>query len=105
MVGNLLDNACKWTASRVEVRVELMPGTRPGAGRQLAVMVIDDGPGLPPDKLNAVVQRGNRLDESKPGTGLGLSIVADLADIYYGNFTLQNVPEGGLCAKVSLPAA
>ncbi len=105
MVGNLLDNACKWTASKVEVRVELMPGTRPGAGRQLAVMVIDDGPGLPPDKLNAAVQRGNRLDESKPGTGLGLSIVADLADIYYGNFTLQNVPEGGLCAKVSLPAA
>ncbi len=105
MVGNLLDNACKWTVSKVDVRAELLPAAKPGTSRQLAVTVTDDGPGLPPGKLKAVVQRGNRLDESKPGSGLGLSIVADLADIYNGSFSLQNVPEGGLCARLVLPAA
>jgi signal transduction histidine kinase len=51
------------------------------------------------------VKRGQRLDESKPGSGLGLSIVADLAHLYKGHFELEPSPEGGLRAKLELPAA
>lgn len=105
MVGNLLDNACKWAKSRVEIHVAVEPSQKPTLTKQLTVFVDDDGPGLPDDKLEAVVKRGNRLDESKPGSGLGLSIVADLSDIYYGSFDLENGPGGGLRARLILPAA
>jgi signal transduction histidine kinase len=105
MVGNLLDNAAKWASSQINVRVEVRQSPKPSLGKQLMVTVDDDGPGLPPDKLQTVVKRGNRLDESKPGSGLGLSIVADLSDIYSGSFDLQSAPSGGLRAKLVLPAA
>ena len=52
-----------------------------------------------------MVKRGQRLDESKPGSGLGLSIVADLAHLYKGRFELEPSPEGGLRARLELPAA
>jgi signal transduction histidine kinase len=103
MVGNLLDNACKWAKSRVTISVE---AAKPGSSaRQLTVHVDDDGPGLPPTELEAVIQRGKRLDETKPGSGLGLSIVADLSEMYYGSFVLQPAPTGGVRAKLVLPAA
>ena len=105
MVGNLLDNACKWADSKIEVRVEVEMSPKASLGKQLTFLVDDDGPGLPADKLQEVVKRGNRLDENKPGTGLGLSIVADLSDIYYGSFDLQHAPDGGLRARLILPAA
>lgn len=105
MVGNLLDNACKWAESKVDVRVAVERSQKAALGKQLTFLVDDDGPGLPADKLEAVVKRGNRLDESKPGSGLGLSIVADLSDIYYGSFDLENAPQGGLRARLILPAA
>jgi signal transduction histidine kinase len=100
MVGNLLDNACKWAKSRVTVSVEAANGAR-----QLTVHVDDDGPGLAPAELEAVIKRGKRLDETKPGSGLGLSIVADLSEMYYGSFVLQPAPTGGVRAKLVLPAA
>jgi len=105
MAGNLLDNACKWAVETISVQVAVQPGANISLGKTLIMLVTDDGPGLPPDKLETVVKRGNRLDESKPGSGLGLSIVADLSDIYYGSFNLEIGPEGGLCARLVLPAA
>jgi len=100
MVGNLLDNACKWARSRV--RAEVQPGK--GAAR-FTVTVDDDGPGLTEADRAKAVTRGQRLDESKPGSGLGLSIVADLAHLYKGRFELEPSPEGGLRARLELPAA
>jgi signal transduction histidine kinase len=100
MVGNLLDNACKWARSRVKARAERADGEA-----KLTVIVDDDGPGLTKAERTRVVKRGQRLDESKPGSGLGLSIVADLAHLYKGRFALEPSPEGGLRARLELPAA
>lgn len=105
MLGNLLDNACKWAASRVAVGVDCLPGASEEAGgRRLVITVDDDGPGLSQEERAAAVQRGKRLDESKPGSGLGLSIVADLAHLYKGSLTLEAAPGRGLRARLDLPA-
>lgn len=100
MVGNLLDNACKWAKSRVSVTA-----VREVGARKLGVVVDDDGPGLTADERASAVKRGQRLDETKPGSGLGLSIVADLAHLYKGEFGLEPSPLGGLRARLELPAA
>ncbi|MGD0530828.1 MAG: ATP-binding protein [Methyloceanibacter sp.] len=100
MVGNLLDNACKWANSQVSVSVERAEGAR-----KFIVLVDDDGPGFTAEERARAVQRGQRLDETQPGSGLGLSIVADLAHLYKGRFELDTSPEGGLRARLELPAA
>jgi signal transduction histidine kinase len=100
MVGNLLDNACKWARSQVSAVAERKEGTA-----RFVVIVDDDGPGLSETELARVMKRGHRLDETKPGSGLGLSIVADLAHLYKGRFELEPSPEGGLRARLELPAA
>jgi signal transduction histidine kinase len=100
MVGNLLDNACKWAKTSVRVSTE----HRTGRSR-FSVIVDDDGPGLTEEEREKAVKRGQRLDETKPGSGLGLSIVADLAHLYKGRFALEPSPEGGLRARLELPAA
>ncbi|WP_338698708.1 sensor histidine kinase [Bradyrhizobium sp. 26S5] len=104
MVGNLVDNACKWAASQVFIEVTLVPPEAQGAGPKLRIVVDDDGRGLSEDERAQVARRGQRLDESKPGSGLGLSIVTDLAGLYGGNLTLNNAPIGGLRAELVLPA-
>jgi signal transduction histidine kinase len=99
MLGNLLDNAFKWARSRVEV--SLASGVEDG---RIALLIDDDGPGLPPDALVDVLKRGRRLDETTPGSGLGLSIVVDLAKLYGGNLSLERAPLGGLRARLLLPS-
>lgn len=100
MVGNLIDNACKWANSRVRIGGELSEED----GRLcLNLYIDDDGPGLPEAVRNDMLKRGRRLDESKPGSGLGLSIVSDLAALYRGNLVLDHSPLGGLRAKLVLP--
>ncbi|WP_088348521.1 MULTISPECIES: ATP-binding protein [Rhodomicrobium] len=106
MVGNLLDNACKWADAKVKISVATDGSAKTASNtRNLTVLVDDDGPGLPLSELESVVRRGKRLDETKPGSGLGLSIVADLSEMYYGSFVLQQAPTGGVRAKLTLPAA
>ena len=100
MVGNLLDNACKWAKSRVWVTA-----TRVGRAGNFEVLVDDNGPGLTEAERERAVKRGQRLDETKPGSGLGLSIVAELAHLYKGRFELEPSPQGGLRARLELPAA
>ncbi|WP_076862266.1 sensor histidine kinase [Bradyrhizobium mercantei] len=104
MVGNLVDNACKWAASQVFIEVSVVPPEASGAGPRLRIVVDDDGRGLSEAERAQVSRRGQRLDESKPGSGLGLSIVTDLAGLYGGNLTLNNAPIGGLRAELVLPA-
>src|SRR5215210_2965632 len=106
MIGNLVDNACKWAQSRVAIEVLAVREAGP-AGDTLRLVVDDDGPGLTPSERERVqaARRGNRLDETKPGTGLGLSIVVDLAALYGGALTLGTAPIGGLRSELVLPAA
>jgi signal transduction histidine kinase len=98
MLGNILDNACKWAASRVQISSSLDGGA-------VEILVDDDGPGLAPSMRDAVLQRGVRADEAAPGTGLGLAIVRDLADVYGGSITLAHSPLGGVRAQLRLPAS
>jgi signal transduction histidine kinase len=106
MVGNLVDNACKWAESRVAIEV-LPAADDPSGAHKLRVVVDDDGPGLTAAQREQIgtVRRGQRLDETKPGSGLGLSIVTDLAALYGGALTLGTAPIGGLRAELVLPAA
>ena len=103
MAGNLVDNACKWAASRVFIEVSVERPPEPGAPSMLRIIVDDDGRGLSADERAKVSRRGQRLDESKPGSGLGLSIVVDLAALYGGSLSLGSAPIGGLRAELVLP--
>jgi signal transduction histidine kinase len=100
MVGNLVDNACKWARSEVRVGVEIR---REAERSWIVVCIEDDGPGLPEDVREQMPQRGRRLDETKPGSGLGLSIVADLAALYRGKLRFAEAKSGGLRAILELP--
>ena len=99
MMGNLMENACKWATSSVRVSIE-----RYGADEVL-VHVDDDGPGLKEEERAAALQRGVRLDETAPGTGLGLSIVTEIAEMHKGGLELGDAPLGGLRATLRLPTA
>ncbi|MER9659373.1 ATP-binding protein [Mesorhizobium sp. M0159] len=106
LLGNLLDNATKWARSAVAVSVKPI-SSKGGAGTEGAanlfeISIEDDGPGIPDDKAREVLQRGRRLDETKPGSGLGLAIVADLVNEYGGSLALERSVMGGLKAMVRL---
>ena len=98
MLGNLLDNACKWARTRIEVRSALDNGA-------VVVTSDDDGPGLEAAMRDAVLNRGVRADEAAPGSGLGLAIVRDLADLYGGSIVLSQPPMGGLRATLRLTSS
>jgi signal transduction histidine kinase len=105
MVGNLVDNACKWAQSRVAVEVFSEKPDPRDDRRVVRIVVDDDGPGLSPQQREQVARRGRRLDETKPGSGLGLSIVVELASLYGGGLTLGTAPIGGLRAELVVPGA
>lgn len=104
MVGNLLDNACKWASRQVNVAVGPSMDAPPDGRLWVDVVVGDDGPGLPADKRKEPPVRGRRLDETKPGSGLGLSIVSETAAMYGGGLRLDQSKLGGLAVKLRLPA-
>lgn len=98
LLGNLLDNACKWARSRVLVTVEAAPG--------IAVLVEDDGPGCAPDELEQLAQRGVRIDESAAGHGLGLAIARDVVENYGGSIQFGRSERlGGFLVRVRIPGA
>ncbi len=96
LLGNLVENACKWGRSRVEVSAR----TR---GDALHLCVDDDGAGLAPTAATAALERGTRLDEQAPGSGLGLAIVRELAEAHGGGVELGRSPLGGLRAEIRVP--
>lgn len=96
LLGNLLDNACKWAQSCV--RLDL------AVDRALRIRVADDGPGLDGAEAEAMLERGTRLDETRAGHGLGLAIVKDIVTLYGGRLALSPSADlGGLCVEVTLP--
>ena len=105
MLGNLLDNACKWAGSAVRLQAQLLPARLYAAQPQMVIAVEDDGPGIDAAQRAQALERGVRLDEAVPGTGLGLAIVQDLAALYGGQLDLEPAGLGGLRAVLTLPAA
>ena len=101
IAGNLLENAMKWSRSRIAVSIEPVAAQvdRP---ERFRLVIEDDGPGIPEEKAREALKRGKRLDETKPGTGLGLSIVAELVNEYGGTLALESSQLGGLRAIVEL---
>jgi len=96
LLGNLLDNACKWADSEVRLGIESTP-----EGYRL--WVDDDGPGIPESQRLQVLERGSRLDEQVEGHGLGLGIVRDIVDAWGGRLALLESPLGGLRVSIELP--
>jgi len=98
MLGNLLDNACKWARGRVQIAAAR-------DGGRVVVVIDDDGPGIAPAMREAVFERGVRADEAAPGSGLGLAIVRGLATACGGDVGFADAPLGGLRVRLALPSA
>jgi len=98
MLGNILDNACKWAATRITLSAA-------GDGPIQVITIDDDGPGVDDALRESVLQRGVRADETAPGSGFGLAIVRDLAGLYGGSVVLSRSPLGGLRVTLTLPSA
>src|SRR5690606_17840680 len=96
LLGDLLDNACKWVRRRVRLEWQM-----PEEGVLLSVE--DDGPGISEADRQRVLHRGVRLDEAVTGHGLGLDIVGDLVEVYHGELQHQRSALGGLAVQVHLP--
>ena len=98
LLGNLLDNACKWARRCVLVKAAT-------AGTYVVLSIEDDGPGLSSEETVDVMRPGRRIDESAPGYGFGLPITWELTELYGGSFHLVRSDLGGLRAQLSLPAS
>lgn len=101
LLGNLLDNACKWCKERVKVDVTLDPAAQPK--QRLQIVIEDDGPGISEADRARVLQRGVRADEKVPGHGLGLAMVRETVDLYGGRLTVEKSTLGGARISLSLP--
>ena len=96
ILGNLMENACKWASSRVRLSTEQTT-------EHVKLLVEDDGPGMSEEQAAEASRRGKRFDEIAPGWGLGLSIVSDLVEVTGGTLLLTRSPLGGLSACVTFP--
>jgi two-component system sensor histidine kinase PhoQ len=96
LLGNLLENAYRLCLARVRVSARQRDG-----GYELRVE--DDGPGIPPDQRQRILQRGERLDTQHPGQGIGTAVVMDILDSYGGSLALDDSELGGACFRIHLP--
>ncbi|MCU7918766.1 MAG: HAMP domain-containing histidine kinase [Candidatus Thiodiazotropha sp. (ex Epidulcina cf. delphinae)] len=97
LIGNLLENACKWATTLVEITARY-------SSESVLIDIEDDGPGVAEKELDRLGQRGLRLDEHTAGSGLGLAIVGDICAAYSGGFGLERSELGGLAVRVRLPS-
>ncbi|MEX5339915.1 ATP-binding protein [Pseudomonas sp. I2] len=93
LLGNLLENAYRLSLGRVRVGLETPPG-------RLVLCIEDDGPGVPPDQRERILQRGERLDRQHPGQGIGLAVVKDIIDSYDAELSLDDSPLGGAAFRI-----
>jgi len=101
VLGNLLDNACKWCRGRVRLTATIISGT--ASRERLQVTVEDDGPGISEEDRSRVLERGARADESVQGHGLGLAMVRDTVELYGGRLALDRSALGGARLSVLIP--
>ena len=95
LIGNLLENAFKYTDSRVRIS---------GQSEPVAVLLIeDDGPGVDPAIRDDILNRGARGDQVQPGQGIGLFVASELVHLYGGTVTIGDSPLGGAGIEVRLP--
>jgi two-component system, OmpR family, sensor histidine kinase PhoQ len=105
LLGNLVENAFKWARQRVLLTTQSLPGA-PGRRPGLLLAVDDDGPGIPPDKVERLLQRGVRGDERVQGHGIGLAIVQDIVRAYRGKLSVERSAElGGARFEIRIPPA
>ncbi len=95
LLGNLIDNAFKWCRSRIELSAY-------HRDNQVIIQVKDDGPGIDPQQIARILERGVRADQSTPGHGIGLAIVRDIMQVYEGELSIENNPAGGACVTLRL---
>ena len=95
ILGNLLDNACKYCRStvRVTARTDHTPGG-------VEIRIEDDGPGIPADQVDTLLQRGRRMDESVPGQGIGLGMASEITALYGGELSFDTSNLGGTLVRV-----
>lgn len=104
VAGNLLDNACKWCKQHVRLKVRpFTEGNIESGGMKM--IVEDDGPGIPAEAADALMQRGTRLDETAPGHGIGLAVVKDIAASYGGDVRISDSDLGGANITVTIAPA
>jgi two-component system sensor histidine kinase PhoQ len=96
LLGNLLDNAFKWSRQRVRIQTTQQHG-------QLRICIEDDGPGISPGQIEQVLQRGTRLDEATPGHGIGMAMVRDIVAAYQGQLSIERSAWGGALIRITLP--
>lgn len=96
ILGNLLENACKYGASKVIVK-----GTSNDDRAQLTV--VDNGPGFPQTAMEELLTRGRRADTKQEGQGLGLSFTTELVESYGGKLSLANDEQGGARVMLNFP--
>lgn len=95
LLGNLVDNAVKWCRQRIQLSANCQDN-------QVIIQVTDDGPGIQPDQIARILERGVRADQSTPGHGIGLAIVRDIVQVYDGELSIENQPTGGACITLRL---
>lgn len=96
LIGNLLDNACKFSNNRADLRISQ-------SGNNLSLTFEDDGEGIQSRQINEIKKRGVRLDEARAGHGLGLSICNAILKSYKGDIEFSQSELGGLKVRVNLP--
>jgi len=96
VLGNLIDNACKYGHQTVEISVI-------SEAQQLIIAVSDDGRGIPEEQRNLVLQRGRRLDTVEAGQGLGLALVKEILDSYQAGLIIEQSSLGGACFRITFP--
>jgi signal transduction histidine kinase len=101
LLGNLLDNACKWAKSRVRIAAEI--DAKSTSRTALVLVIEDDGPGIAEADRARVLERGGRIDEATPGHGLGLSMVHDTVALYGGAMRIDSSALGGARFELKLP--
>ena len=104
MLGNLLDNACKWCRREVSLRAQPLDPNQPAHRQGLLLTVEDDGPGIREEDRERVLQRGGRADSATPGHGIGLAVVRELVESHGGTLTLDRSPLGGARFTLRFPA-
>ena len=98
VMGNVIDNACKWCQQRVRINISLKD-------KRANFTIADDGPGIEESEVEHILQRGGRMDQTMPGQGIGLSVVQDIVRAYQSELTVTHSDLGGAALSFDLPAA